>query len=544
MQVFQDANCSILMEHVLYEGTAYFLIFPSSDPSTIESALAIAGIQDFVAWNKKNLVATMRVVNRIGLIRLFGKEYDIRSAKFLESETGLRQFQIVLDDLASLSRHILFANSAAPSANRIHGPDLNNPSTLERFNYYRQTCFKKDGRLGLAEFVEQIARNPHSRLVDELIRDHIWNAKKPSRQTLKSLFQHDQSFARLSGTHPLAAGRPGLKIAGTTDILFPLKALRSRGTVSVDTAENRFVKHVLLDVENVCRSAINENLLAGTLLNQCHELLNLSRSLLKLDFFQDIGRLHAIPFSSPTLGQRHGYRDLYRIFMRSRMGAKHLFEDLADDALVVELKDVSLLYEYWVFYKIAALLLKPGALYLSRNSIVKEGRIVNAAVVSDGEWTLHFNRTYTRKPSGSYSLRLRPDIVIERVVTAGNQPSVHILDAKYKSVQYTVDDDEDDSLFKVIGVVKPADIHKMHCYIDAIEGVKTATAVYPGNRFVFYPRNRSVPPASAPSEIGALSGVGAVPLMPGATNDDFNEFVNLLKSEFGTLENAQTSLEI
>jgi uncharacterized protein len=530
LQVFQDADCSDEVDRVLYEGTTYYLLFPSSDPSTIKSALAVAGIEDSVLWNRRNPVATLRVINRIGLIRLFGKEFDIRSEKFLETETGLRQFQLVLDDLASLSRHILFAPSAAPSANRIHGPELNQPSTLERFNYYRQTCFKKDGRLGLAELVDQIVRNPHSRLIDELIRDHIWNAKKPSRQTLKSLFRHDQSFARLPATHPLAADRPGLKIAGTADILFPLKALRSRGTVSVDTAENRFVKHVLLDVENVCRSAINENLLSGALLNQCHELLNLSRSLLRNNFFQDIGRLQSIPFSSPTLGQRHGYRDLYRIFMRSRMGAKHLFEDIAEDALLIELKDVSLLYEYWVFYKVVASLLKPGALILARSGVVKAGRIVNAAVVSDGEWTVHFNRTYTRKPSGSYSLRLRPDIVIERVGAAGQTTSLHVLDAKYRSVQYTIDDDDDDSLSKIIGVVKPADIQKMHCYIDAIEGVKTASAVYPGNKFVFYPRDRSIPPAAAAFDIAIPSGVGAIPLMPGATNDEFREFLFKIKS--------------
>lgn len=514
---------------MLYEGTTYYLLFPSNDPSVIRSALAVAGIEDSVSWNWRNPVATLRVVNRIGLIRLFGKEYDIRSEKFLEAETGLRQFQIVLDDLAVLSRHILYSTNAAPGANRIHDPELNQPSTLERFNYYRQTCFKKEGRPGLAALVERIVRNPHNRLVDTLIRDHIWNAKKPSRQTLKSLFAHDQSFARLSATHPLTAGRPGLRIAGTFDILFPLKALRSSGTVSVDTEENRFVKHVLLDVENVCRSVMSENLLSGALLDQCHELLNLSRSLLKLNFFQDIGRLHVIPFSSPTLGQRHGYRDLYRIFMRSRIGAKHLFADMVDEALVIELKDISLLYEYWVFYKIAASLLKPGALFLSRNAIVKAGRIVNAAVVSDGEWTVHFNRTYTRKPRGSYSLRLRPDIVIERDI--GGEISMHVLDAKYKNVQHTVDDDEDDSLFKIIRVVKPADIHKMHCYIDAIEGVRTATAIYPGSKFVFYPKDRSVLPATASNEIGLLSGVGALPLMPGMPNDDFNEFIALLKSE-------------
>lgn len=528
MQVFQDAECSIEVERVLYEGTSYYLLFPSNDPSTIKSALAIAGIEDSVSWNRRNPVATLRVVNRIGLIRLFGKEYDIRSEKFLETETGLRQFQLVLDDLALLSRHILFTPNAAPSANRIHEQELSPPSMLERFNYYRQTCLQKDGRPGLSKLVEQIVRNPHSRLVDEFIRDHIWNAKKPSRQTLKSLFQHDQSFARLPATHLLAAGRPGLKIAGTADILFPLKALRSRGTVSIDTAENRLVKHVILDVGEVCRSVLNANLLSGALLNQCHELLNLSRSLLRLSFFQDIGRLHSIPFSSPTLVGRHGYRDLYRIFMRSRMGAKHLFEDMADNAFVVELKDVSLLYEYWVFYKVATILLKPNALYLSRSAIVKEGRIVNAATVSDGEWIVHFNKSYNRKHGESYSLRFRPDIVIERVGATGAATSMHILDAKYKSVG-SASDADDDSLFKTTRAVTPADIHKMHCYIDAIEGVKTATAVYPGNKFVFYPKDGVASPVAAPIEIGTRSGVGAIPLMPGVPNDDFSEFLNTLK---------------
>lgn len=530
LQVFKDADCSVEVERILFEGTLYYMVFPTKDPTSIQSAISMAGIEDSVSWNRRNDVATIRVVNQIGLIRIFGREYDIRSPKFLEGETGMRQFQFILDDLAKLSRHILFSSNAAPSANRTHSPELNQPSLLERFNYYRQTCFKKDGRQGLTDFVEQIVRNPHSRLVDEHIRDHIWNVKRPSRQTLKSLFQSNQSFAKLPSSHTLALGRPGLIIAGTHDILFPLKAVRSRGSVSIDTSENRFIKHVLVDIEGVCRELQNEGLLAGELLSQCKELMQLSRSLLRLPFFQEIGRLHAIPFSSPTLGSRHGYRDLYRIFMRSRMGAKHLFEDMMEYAFVVELKDVSLLYEYWVFYKIATTFLKPDALFLSKGAVVKDGRIVNSAIVSDGAWTVHFNRTYTRKPEGSYSLRLRPDIVIERIVDIGQPTSVHLLDAKYKSLQYIVESDEDDSRSNVVGVVKPADIHKMHCYIDAIQGVRTATAVYPGTQFVFFPRNRSAAPANLPLDIAEYSGVGAVPLMPGLANTAFHSFLALLRS--------------
>lgn len=529
MKIFQDSDCAIELNRVIYEGRLYFLRFPSIDENTVKTALALAGIEEFVSWHPLNPVATLKVVNRIGLLRIFGREYDIRSEKFLETETGQRQFQFLLDDLALLSRHILFAPNAGPSANRISGHELHQPSLLERFNYYRQICFKRNRRPGLVEFVEQIIRNPHGKLVNEHIRDHIWNAKKPSRQTLKSFFQHDQSFARMPLQHPLAKGRPGLKIAGSSDIIFPLKALRSQGSVSVDTAENRFIKHVLLDVENVCHSVIQTELLSGPLLDQCHQLLKLTRSLLRLSFFQDIGRLNAIPYASPTLGRRHGYRDLYRIFMRCRLGARHLFDELVDDDLVVELKDVSLLYEYWVFYKIAFGLLKPNSIYQARSSIVKDGRIINTAAVTDGEWTVHFNRTFTRRPKGSYSLRLRPDIIIERNAGVGVQASLHVLDAKYKSVEYGLDDDEE-SLFKSIRVVKPADIHKMHCYIDAIEGVQTASAVYPGNKFVFYPRDRSVLPVTSSNEMGVPSGVGAIPLLPGSSDKEFNEFLAVLKN--------------
>ena len=529
MQVFQDGDCSIEVERVLFEGRTYYLKFPSNDANTIRSALSASGIEDSVSWNRFNSVSTMRVVNRIGLIRLFGKEYDIRSEKFLESETGMRQFQIVLDDLAALSRQILFSPNAAPSANRTHSHELSQPSLLERFNYYRQTCFKKDRRSGLEELIDQIVRNPHSRLVDEHVRDHIWNSKKPSRQTIKSILSHNQSFARLPTTHPLALGRPGLQIPGTDNILFPLKALRSRGSVSTDTAENRFIKHVVLDIESVCHSVLHSDLVSGALLVQCHQLLDLSRSMLRMPFFQDLGRLHSIPFSSPTLGQRHGYRDIYRIFMRSRLGAKHLFDDLAEDALVSELKDVSLLYEYWTFYKVATTLLKPGSVYKSRSAIVKDGRIVNTAAVTDGEWTVHFNKTYSRRPKGSYSLQLRPDIVIERTSAEGKVTAIHVLDAKYKSIESTFDD-EDDTLFKTIRVVKPGDIHKMHCYIDAIESVQTATALYPGNKFVFYPKDRTRPAATQASALVEPSGVGAIPLMPGLPNDDLNAFLAALRN--------------
>lgn len=529
LTVFQDADCSVEVEQVLYEGRTYFLNFPTTDEKLIKAALADAGIEEFVSWHRLNRVATLRVVNRIGLITFFGRVFDVRSEKLLEAETGARQFQIILDDLALLSRHILFEHTTAPSAHRSHRTDSQQPSLLERFNYYRQTCLPMGKRPGLEALLERILRNPHSRLVDENIRDHIWNVRKPSGQTLRSLFHHDQRFTKLPSDHFLTVSRPGLRISGTGESIFPLKALRTRGGTTFDTPENRFVKHLLLDVERVCCEVARKGLVSGSLFEQCHRLLNLSRTSLRRDFFQDVGQLQAVPSSSPTLTQRHGYRDLYRIFVRNRVGAKHLFEDFAEESLFIELKDIALLYEYWVFYKVAATLLKPGAIFLARDAVVKEGRIVNSGVVTDGVLTVHFNRTFTRKPGGSYSLRLRPDVVVEYVQPGGVPISLYLLDAKYKSVDQTPEEEED-PLLQPIRAVTTTDLHKMHCYADAIEGVVSAVAIYPGTKFLFYPRERSVGPITQPQPMASLHGIGAVPLLPGSASVAFDEFMKLAKA--------------
>lgn len=526
LTVYQDRDCSIEVERVLYEGRTYFLRFPTTDGRLIKAELTDSGIEEFVSWHRLNPIATLRVVNRIGLVTIFGRVLDIRSEKLLEAETGYRQFQIILDDLAKLSRHILFENTVTPSAYRSHLTESEKPSLLERFNYYRQTCLPVGKRIGLGALVEQILRNPHSRLVSEHIQDHIWNVRKPSRQTLRSFFHHNQTFTKLQPGHPLTVSCPGLRIRGTGEYIFPLKALRARGSITFDTPENRFVKHVLIDVERVCSEVARTGLVSGSLNDQCHRLLNLCRALLRQDFFQDVGRLQGVPSSSPTLTQRHGYRDLYRIFVRSRLGAKHLFEDLAEESLFIELKDIALLYEYWVFYKIAAILLKPGAIYIARDAFVKDGRIVNSGVVTDGVITLHFNRTFTRKPGGSYSLRLRPDVAVEHALPEGGTTSLYLLDAKYKSVDQT-SSEEVDPLLQPIRDVKAADLHKMHCYADAIEGVVSAVAIYPGTIFLFYPRDRSIEPIAQPVPMGSLQGVGAVPLLPGLASTAFDTFMKL-----------------
>lgn len=522
LQIFEDSDCTRAIDSTLFENRTYYLQFPEIAPALIAAALDEAGVMEYVGWQRLNRVATLRIVNRIGLLKLFGRVFDVRSEKLLEKETGQRQFKWMLDDLAELSRHIVFDYSSPTKSFRSHDTEAHTPSLLERFNYYRQVCFTRGKQLGIDVLVDRVIRSPHSKLIDEHVRDYIWNARRPSRQALRSFFTHKQTFCEIPEGHSLAKDRPGLPKSPAGNSMFPLFAMRSQGAITFNTPENRFVKHVLLDIEQVCLQVGRQGWITGALLIVCEKLLGLVRSLLRREFFRDVGKLDVFPNSSPTLVSKHGYREIYKLFLRSRVGAKHLFEDLAEESLFIDLKDVALLYEYWVFYKVAEQLLGPKVLVKWRDVVVKNGRLVNAIEVAEGDITIAFNKSFSRQPGGSYSLRLRPDVVV--TIGKGSSARLLVLDAKYKSVDERRGGEELDSLLMPVKGVTAADIHKMHCYVDAIQGVTCAAAIYPGTQLVFYPRDRVRPPVLELTGPFNIEGVGAVPLIPGIAATDFEQF--------------------
>ncbi len=517
ISIFLDSDCTEPAGEILYEGRKYFVLLPDLDKETIAFEFRKANLTDFVAWSRHNKVATLQIINRIGLIRIFGRIFDVRSEKFFEGQTGPRQFQLLLDDLVKLSRQIIFDYSSATSAYRSQRKDAG-ASVLERFHLYRQRFYRNETKNSIEQCLEAVMNNPHSRLKREYEEDFIWNVRQPTSRTMRSLVSHKKQLVDLSNGHGHAADR--------SHRFFPLRAVTTHNVLDQNTPENRFVKYLLTDIEQVCLALMADQAASARILSDCEALLQATRRKLRHPFFRCISALSYFPASSPTLVSRHGYRELYAIFLRSRNGALHLFEDFANDSLFIDLKDVAQLYEYWVFYRIAISLLGEVAVVHEKNVCVKNNRLVNAIEISASDIRIAFNKTYTRRVNASYSLTLRPDICV--TVGKGANQQLFVLDAKYKSVERTEKDEEDEPL-PSIRVVKAADLHKMHCYVDAIQGVKAAIAVYPGSKTVFYPKDRHLPVLSQISNKSTLEGVGAAPLVPSGESEEFEALMGAIK---------------
>ncbi len=249
-----------------------------------------------------------------------------------------------------------------------------------------------------------------------------------------------------------------------------------------------------------------------------------SRCWLRNDFFKLLGTLQFLPTTSPALTSRFGYKEIFGHFLKSRVAAKHIFDDLKRQSLYIELKDVAQLYEYWVFYKITTSLLGEKALVTARGLVTKNGRIANSISLENGNISVAFNESFVRSNRGSYSLTLRPDVVVRIRTRAGTL--VILFDAKYRSRAIGIFEDEFFEEVVQRRSVKPDDLYKMHCYVDAIGDAVSAMAVYPGNDFLFFHRDDAVGLINDASKLHSLNGVGAVPLLP--DNAEFSSFEKVM----------------
>jgi len=295
----------------------------------------------------------------------------------------------------------------------------------------------------------------------------------------------------------------------------PRKITAVKKTETVDIPENRFIKYVL---ENLF-SFVSEvrHLLIESHAKTYNEALILEDkigSVLKQSIFKEISPPTTLPLNSPVLQRKEGYRQVLRVWLIFDLAAKLIWHG-GEDVYNAGKRDVAVLYEYWLFFRLLDLLkeiytinpvstedlieetsdglglkLKSGNCFPLRGIYAKEGRGLNVE--------FSYNKTFPGKSNypkeGSWARSLRPDYTLTLWPTDFEQPEaeeqeliVHIhFDSKYKIeklAEIIGKDDEDLNSEKEeqrTGTYKRADLLKMHAYKDAIRRTGGAYVLYPG----------------------------------------------------------------
>jgi predicted component of viral defense system (DUF524 family) len=376
-----------------------------------------------------------------------------------------------------------------------------------------------DGSPNMDGIAALILANPHRKLYREYRHNTIDQVTDMPPAMMANMFSSPDRFAVLRADHPLlstACGRAIYKRTGRP--LFPAEAMEERKHHTVDTNENRFIKHFLQSVQRRLQG------LAEAMKGKSNGYLNpdIEISLKKMGkglalflsdpFWSDVGAMRFIPVGSQILQRRDGYRQLFRLYSLLQLATHCHFND-DDFQNLLETKDTPTLFEYWSFFVIKDILDKRNKRVSCRTVVTTDPLIQKLiegiCIEYEGGISLWFNRTSPGSPgyipseypeniapNESYSHTLRPDIVISR------GDDMLIFDAKYKGQRGGFYGEGGDG---TISTCKFEDIDKMHTYREAIRNVYGAYIIYPGEEAKVYPAHNSR---------GLYQGVGALPLKP------------------------------
>ena len=364
------------------------------------------------------------------------------------------------------------------------------------------------------EAIHKIIANPVRKWEETIVERNVSNVKRLSR---RNMHQIATSCDRIPVYNGDEIGLPH----GLNSVPRTLTVAYKRDTL--DNQENQFVKFVLRSFCSFCselRGKKNANDRLKAEIDKTMDVLNGHLSTL---FFKQVSMPSQLNLNSPVLQRKEGYREILQAWLMFDLAAKLSWKG-GDNVYDAGKRNVAVLYEYWVFFKLLEVIRRVFEIDpVSINKLVKTDADQINLEIQQGRMTMieglydagrrkfnvrfYYNRTFahTREDeelgkSGSWTMNMRPDYTLslwpgEISMDQAEREDliVHIhFDAKYRvnKIDLGVDDSmNDEQMSEALlnekkeqeeGIYKRADLLKMHAYKDAIRRTSGAYILYPG----------------------------------------------------------------
>ena len=364
------------------------------------------------------------------------------------------------------------------------------------------------------EAIHKIIANPVRKWEETIVERNVSNVKRLSR---RNMHQIATSRDRISVHNGDEIGLPH----GLNSVPRTLTVAYKRDTL--DNQENQFVKFVLRSFSSFCselRGKKNANDRLKAEIDKTMDVLNGHLSTL---FFKQVSMPSQLNLNSPVLQRKEGYREILQAWLMFDLAAKLSWKG-GDNVYEAGKRNVAVLYEYWVFFKLLEVISRVFDIDpVSVNKLVKTDDDQINLEIQQGKMTMikglydagnrkfnvrfYYNRTFphTREDEelykpGSWTMNMRPDYTlsiwpgeVDMEQAEREDLIVHIhFDAKYRVNKIDLGQDDltnEEQMSKALlnekkeqeeGIYKRADLLKMHAYKDAIRRTSGAYILYPG----------------------------------------------------------------
>lgn len=451
-----------------------------------------------------------------------------------------KDYQYMLNSITEKCTDLILQANSPVSHSFETDFNADNKTLYQRFAFVKSIINSEE----FEDAIHRIINSPTTKWTEEAEQTDVRKIKRFRNNEIKQLI-NASNRTKLSPNHTLYSSK--LKSVAT-------KISSYKKTESVDTSENRFIKHALETFSKFCMDIGNHPNAGQRLKYEANIVTEKLENQLQHSLFKEISRPTTLKLNSPTLQKKEGYRELLKVWLKFDLAAK-LIWDGGEDIYSGGKKDIATLYEYWLFFKLLDVLksifeiepkeleklivsnsnnlnlqLKQGKFTALKGTYTKEHRDLNIR--------FNYNRSFVGNnnisEAGSWTTTLRPDYTLSIWPTNLNEKEaeekeqiVHIhFDAKYKIANINQiieghqdkDDLNNEKKANLKGIYKNADLLKMHAYKDAIRRTSGAYVLYPGNT------NKRL---KGFHEV--LPGLGAFPIKPSENSSETIHLENFLK---------------
>jgi predicted component of viral defense system (DUF524 family) len=328
-----------------------------------------------------------------------------------------KDYRFMLEDITEKCTDLLMQSNSPVTQSFTVDFNEDSQTLYQRFSFVKSI-------IETPEFYEAIHRILGAPVTNWAEREEETDIRRAKRIGNSSMRQIASSSSRvmLPTAHPLQGKLNSV----------PAKLRISRKHETVDTPENRFIKHTLLSFFQFCAD-ISEQLKKGSrAYKEAQQMQEVLESMLNHSVFKEVSPPATLALNSPVLQRKEGYREVLRVWLMFDLAAKLVWQG-GEDVYSAGKRDVATLYEYWLFFTLLDVFktifnIEPTAI---ENLIeptsdglglkLKSGRFIPFKGVYDsGNRKLNiefsFNRTFSGNkdyPSGgSWTKNMRPDYTL------------------------------------------------------------------------------------------------------------------------------------
>jgi len=463
------------------------------------------------------------------------------------------EYRQMLEDITSECTELLMLHSSAVTQRYVVDYSSDSATLYQRFAFVKSVV----DSIAFRNAVQRVISMPVTAWMNKTEELDIRRSYRLGANQMRQFASRGNRIP-LVDPHPLASRFRSV----------PSRLSTTTKTDTVDTPENRFVKHALKEFERFCgvlcqHIESNKNIAKhSAIYDEAKALEERLSEYLSHSLFRDVQAANSLRLNSPILQRKQGYREILRAWLMYDLAAKLIWKALDNDAYYIGKRDVATLYEYWLFFKLLRLIEDIFDVKAKETQdLITKTKDGLGLQLLQGKHTaikgshkhhgrefcvkFNFNRTFGKSNypnSGSWTQSMRPDYTLSLWPKAFTEQQaeeqeliVHVhFDAKYKvdGLRYLTESEDsltDDELvtekkMQKEGNYKRADLLKMHAYKDAIRRTVGAYVLYPGSKEYIQKGFHEIVP-----------GLGAFPVSPsesGSGLEAVRDFINEVVQHF------------